>query len=214
MSLSETSDGMLVFGLRARDAGDMPLRWHCVPAGFLEVPDPQFALKDKLTEQTGLDWNQVTSGELWALLSAGEEYGHKPELTYRLLLTETAAEVHKHYHAAHEAARNGSFTSSDSQEREVCAAHEAIIFVRIPGRDFLPDNEYKVYRQSSPLGHTGIIAAAKESPMIVEMDEFVGGACGELTDVSRRALRLLCETYATHTRILPLPLESLDCSLM
>merc|ERR1719401_2323495 len=63
MSLSETSDGLLVFGLRARNAGDMPLRWHCVPAGILEVPDPQLALKDKFTEQTGLDWSQVTSGE-------------------------------------------------------------------------------------------------------------------------------------------------------
>merc|ERR1712190_334952 len=59
MSLSETSDGLLVFGLRARHTEYMPLQWHCVPAGILGAPDPKLDLKNKFTEDTGLAWTHV-----------------------------------------------------------------------------------------------------------------------------------------------------------
>merc|ERR1711920_701602 len=95
MALTETSDGFLVFGLRSRKAGAMPLHWHCVPAGILDAPDPVAVLKKELVEETNVEWHLVKGGELLAVLSTGEEQGHKPELVFRLLLSASAAEVYE-----------------------------------------------------------------------------------------------------------------------
>lgn len=155
MALLHTAEGAIVFGRRSRQLGAMPGYWHCVPAGNVDAPDPLFVLEQELVEETGLCWSEVRGGELFALLSAGEEQGHKAEFIFRLSVKATASEVYRRYRSNCEASE-----------------HEALVFVCPPDVEISDDDP-------------------ETAPPKVAMEDFVAGALGPLTDVSRRALLLL-----------------------
>eukprot|EP00929_Paragymnodinium_shiwhaense_P068092 TRINITY_DN34221_c0_g1_i2.p1 TRINITY_DN34221_c0_g1~~TRINITY_DN34221_c0_g1_i2.p1 ORF type:complete len:320 (-),score=57.26 TRINITY_DN34221_c0_g1_i2:46-954(-) len=118
MALTETSDGLLVFGQRSHKLGVCPGCWHCVPAGVLDTPDPVAVLEKELHEELAVRWDSVAGVDLLAMLSTGEEQGQKVELTFRLKLQVTAAEVYKRYlhaedKAEHEALRFVSLRAGD-----------------------------------------------------------------------------------------------------
>lgn len=187
MSLTETADGYFVFGLRSRKAGAMPWHWHCVPAGVLDAPDPRAVLDKELNEETGYDWTTVRRGDVLALISAGEEQGHKPELLCRMSLSASAADVHDRHKAA-----------------EDRAEHEALIFVKVPcqrsGSDAFSGTANK------PEGSTdmeAIIVEAGTSPLFANIEDFLCGGRGPITDLARTALLLVQDTASPE--VLPLP---------
>eukprot|EP00411_Alexandrium_monilatum_P052987 CAMPEP_0175419016 /NCGR_PEP_ID=MMETSP0095-20121207/46011_1 /TAXON_ID=311494 /ORGANISM="Alexandrium monilatum, Strain CCMP3105" /LENGTH=330 /DNA_ID=CAMNT_0016718193 /DNA_START=51 /DNA_END=1040 /DNA_ORIENTATION=- len=162
MALTETSDGALLFGLRSRRAGALPLHWHCMPAGVVDAPDPAAVLRKELVEETGFEWPAVTACEFLAIMLTGEEQGDKPEFVFRLVLAASARDIYGRRRAA-----------------EDSAEHEALAFVRIPGRD-----------GPQPWAVEGGEAAPKDL-FFADLDGFVEGKLGPLTDVSKRALALL-----------------------
>lgn len=173
MALAETQDQFLVFGKRSSRLACMPGYWHCVPAGQLDSPDPQAVLRKELEEETGCGWESVTHAELLAVMDTGAEQGHKTELVFRLSLAMDAAGLYKRYTAA-----------EDRFE------HECLVFVRAP-------RQFGCTADVTPCAAAGgrpTAIAAPAFPM-VEMEAFLNDDY-MLTDVSRRALELLCELRA------------------
>mmetsp|Transcript_4012 Transcript_4012/g.11739 ORF Transcript_4012/g.11739 Transcript_4012/m.11739 type:complete len:297 (+) Transcript_4012:99-989(+) len=174
-SLTETSDGYLVLGLRSRKAGAMPLHWHCLPAGILDCPDPAAVLRKELAEEAAVEWPGVAACELLAMLSSGEEMGHKPEMVFRLLLSVPASDVIARRQAA-----------------EDRAEHEALAFVTVP-------------RPGAPkVGGAGEQATeSKKDIFFVDLETFVGASLGPLTDLCYRTLLLLRDLGAAPILQLP-----------
>ncbi|CAK0901114.1 unnamed protein product [Prorocentrum cordatum] len=116
MALTETSDGLIVFGQRSSKLGAMPNYWHCVPAGQLDEPDAQKVIQKELKEELDLGWDVVEESQLLGIVSCGEEQGDKYEFACLLRLRVTAAELYERY------------TSAEDQ-----AEHQALLFVEAPG---------------------------------------------------------------------------------
>eukprot|EP00438_Fugacium_kawagutii_P006452 Skav204516 [mRNA] locus=scaffold3201:106418:123439:+ [translate_table: standard] len=100
MSLTETKDGLLVFGKRSRYVGAFAGFYHCVPAGIVDVPDLQKVISKELEEEVGADWTLVESCNFMALMDTGQEQGHKYEFLLSMKLSLTAEEVHHRYQSA------------------------------------------------------------------------------------------------------------------
>lgn len=118
MALTETADGLLLFGKRSQQLSCLPGYWHCVPAGQVDNVNFGSVLQHELLEETGVDWQQVSSSHLLAVADAGREQGHKFEFIFYLKLSLTAQQVYDRYTAA-----------LDKME------HEAIAFVGLPGAE-------------------------------------------------------------------------------
>jgi hypothetical protein len=190
MSLTETSDGYLVLGLRSRKAGAMPWHWHCVPAGVLDAPDPPAVLEKELKEETGFEWATVRCGEVMALISSGEEQGHKPELLFRMGLSVSAVEVHEKHRAA-----------------EDSAEHEALIFVKAPSGTIGEEAPLKsVGKLEDSVDMEATIVAAGAAPLFTDLEDFLSGARGPITDLARTALLLLRDSGSR--AVLPLPADA------
>lgn len=116
MALTETSDGLIVFGQRSSKLGAMPNYWHCVPAGQLDEPDAQKVIQKELKEELDISWDRVEESELLGIVSCGEEQGDKYEFACLLRLQVTAAELYERYKSA-----------------EDQAEHQALLFVEAPG---------------------------------------------------------------------------------
>lgn len=114
MSLTETKDGLLVFGKRSRYVGAFAGFYHCVPAGIVDVPDLQKVISKELEEEVGADWSLVESCNFMALMDTGQEQGHKYEFLLSMKLSLTAEEVHHRY----------QFHAFDKKE------HEEFLFIR------------------------------------------------------------------------------------
>eukprot|EP00933_Yihiella_yeosuensis_P021457 TRINITY_DN16969_c0_g1_i1.p1 TRINITY_DN16969_c0_g1~~TRINITY_DN16969_c0_g1_i1.p1 ORF type:complete len:307 (-),score=64.55 TRINITY_DN16969_c0_g1_i1:82-954(-) len=124
MALTETSDGYVIIGLRSKTLGAFPSHWHCVPAGNMDRPDPLMVLRDELVEELGVEWAAVEAAEVFALMSSGEQQGHKPEFVFRLRLANSASEVYSHY-----------LSAEDKHE------HEELIFLRAPTKALVESEE-------------------------------------------------------------------------
>eukprot|EP00435_Cladocopium_sp_Y103_P034230 s1218_g8.t2 len=86
MALTQTKDGLLVFGRRSRYVGAFAGFYHCVPAGMVD--------------EIGADWKSVERCNFMALMDAGHEQGHKYEFVLSMKLSLTAEEVHRRYQNA------------------------------------------------------------------------------------------------------------------
>lgn len=100
MALTQTKDGLLVFGRRSRYVGAFAGFYHCVPAGMVVVPDLQQLIAKELEEEIGADWKSVERCNFMALMDAGHEQGHKYEFVLSMKLSLTAEEVHRRYQNA------------------------------------------------------------------------------------------------------------------
>ncbi|CAE7481592.1 unnamed protein product [Symbiodinium microadriaticum] len=176
MALTETEDGLLVFGQRSQYVGAFPGYFHCVPAGVVDAPDLLHIVqkdyndyhdqsqqgsypseqnknpKKELEEEVGVDWADVRRCDFYALLDTGAEQGHKYEFVLYLQLALPAGDVFRRYQSA-----------IDKKE------HEAFLFLQ-PGS--------KTARPEAPAGLP-----------VVSVDDFLSGGY-LVTDVARRALQL------------------------
>eukprot|EP00439_Symbiodinium_sp_Y106_P080224 s3_g18.t7 len=100
MALTETADGLLVFGQRSQYVGAFPGYFHCVPAGVVDAPDLLHIVQKELEEEVGVDWAGVSRCEFYALLDTGAEQGHKYEFVLYLRLTLSAGDVFRRYQSA------------------------------------------------------------------------------------------------------------------
>ncbi|CAE7436562.1 unnamed protein product [Symbiodinium natans] len=100
MALTETSDGLLVFGQRSQYVGAFPGYFHCVPAGVVDAPDLLHIVQKELDEEAGVDWSGVCRCDFFALLDTGAEQGHKYEFVLHLRLGLSASEVFRRYQSA------------------------------------------------------------------------------------------------------------------
>ncbi|CAE7636513.1 unnamed protein product [Symbiodinium sp. CCMP2592] len=83
MALTETADGLLVFGQRSQYVGAFPGYFHC-----------------ELKEEVGVVWAGVSRCEFYALLDTGAEQGHKYEFVLYLRLALSASDVFRLYQSA------------------------------------------------------------------------------------------------------------------
>ncbi|CAJ1430795.1 unnamed protein product [Effrenium voratum] len=116
MALTETTEGLLVFGQRSRHVGAFPGYFHCVPAGNVDVPDLLQIAQKELLEEMAVAWEEVASCSIFALMDTGAEQGHKYEFVLSMRLSLPAPEVLRRYQIA-----------EDKKE------HEAFVFVRPRG---------------------------------------------------------------------------------
>ena len=78
----------------------------------------------------------VSDASLVALMSTGDEQGHKNEFVFGLRLSASAAELHDRYKSC-----------------EDKAEHEALVFVPAPGRDAAAGAEVPTASLQEVLGH-------------------------------------------------------------
>ncbi|CAE7293023.1 unnamed protein product [Symbiodinium necroappetens] len=100
MALTETADGLLVFGQRSQYVGAFPGYFHCVPAGVVDAPDLLHTVQKELEEEVGVDWADVRRCDFYALLDTGAEQGHKYEFVLYLQLALPAGDVFRRYQSA------------------------------------------------------------------------------------------------------------------
>eukprot|EP00434_Breviolum_minutum_P026183 symbB.v1.2.023147.t2/scaffold2098.1/size89601/8 len=154
MSLTQTKDGLLVFGRRSQYVGAFAGFYHCVPAGVVDVPDLQHLIAKELEEEIGADWKFVEKCHFMALLDTGNEQGHKYEFVLSMKLSLTAEEVYRRYQ-----------TASDKKE------HENFLFINPELMELaISSNVPSVGLGDFLTGHYQITDVARRSLMLFQQE--------------------------------------------